>query len=73
MLPLNVTNGSAGSHAFIIARQLQRFVVAGQGGESIAAARFDGAGAWRERSHSSVFYVAEIEVAKMLLFFWESA
>ena len=35
--------------------------------------RFGGVGAWRVRSNSTFFYVAENVAAKMLLFFRKSA
>jgi hypothetical protein len=40
---------------------------------AIVPDRFDGVGAWRVRSKSSVFHEAEIAAAKMLFFFRESA
>jgi hypothetical protein len=82
VLSLNVTNGSADSCVIIIARQLEFFVVARQGGGlyrcSIVSARFGGISAWRVRSNSAVFYCSSlpaIKVAAMktFLFFQKSA
>ena len=66
----NVTNGSADSCAFIVARQLERLKWQGRAGavDSVSAVLARGLRA----VIPLFFYAAEIAAAKMLLFFRES-